>query len=65
VSQNGTVSTGIARGSEVAYRWNICESEWSFRSRWHWIIKRETKMDHVSVSLFYICFVGIFCGPFY
>jgi len=32
-SRNGTVSTGVARGSEVAYRRNIREFEWSSRSR--------------------------------
>jgi len=33
---------GCVGCSVVAYRWNIWEFEWSFRSRWCWIIKRET-----------------------
>ena len=38
----------------------LCEFEWSFRSRWRWIIKRETNSAYRRVVLRVVCvFTGI------
>ena len=44
---------------QVAYTRNIREFEWSFRSRWHWIIKRETNSAYSRVVLRVAC---VFAG---
>ena len=46
---------GCVGCSEVAYRRNICEFEWSFRSRWRPIIKRQTNSAYRRVVLRVAC----------
>jgi len=41
---------GCVACSQVAYRGNICEFECSFRSRWRWIIKRETNSAYRTIA---------------